>query len=340
MQVGEKKLRQTLLAGTAAIALMVGVPEIAAAGDNSSSGVSASVEGRYYFGFGDEFVHAQNLIVPPTTAFTNAEVSSDRAWNGRAAIGYSFGNWDVAALYSGIYGRSSSDDVAFATPGVVPFPATLFFPNVIPPGTLITVTSGTATADLTYHVVDFEVGYTMQLGQGATARVSGGVRYANIENELSADYNFGVGFPLRVDRDVDYWGVGPRLGAGVHVPLDDESGWSIDGGVAGAALFGERETSIRHFAASPEGDTLSDSFDDDDSQTVYSLEGQAGLSYAFWPTMVVTVGYAAEAWFQVNDTRYSDFNPLLTGAPLPARRGTGAADQFFHGPFLRFTVKF
>ena len=57
MQVGEKKLRQTLLAGTAAIALMVGVPEIAAAGDNSSSGVSASVEGRYYFGFGDEFVH-------------------------------------------------------------------------------------------------------------------------------------------------------------------------------------------------------------------------------------------------------------------------------------------
>ncbi len=350
-------IRNTLLAGVAAIALMAAAPEATVAQERP--GWFGNIEGRYLKSFGDDtdvslFDFGQggratfglDVYGPAST-----EVELDDGWGGRLALGYrSSGPWDFTAAGSGgwldgdresayyYYATSTTDRVAL--------------------GLTIDV-----EPEADYFVIDFEVGYNFQLGNpGFEGRVFAGVRYANFDQDVrgvATGFYYYYGFTTSDDikasstalvtRDVDYWGVGPRIGASGAMPLTvSNTGHrklSLVGAVAGSALFGDRDTDDSvdgAYVYYTYDDTLrfdffSDSASDDESKTVFNVEAELGLSYTIAGNanggIEITAGYRAEYWWNVNNTNWLVLGPR--DGVVSSRDG----DFAVHGPFLRIGIR-
>jgi len=88
----------------------------------------------------------------------------------------------------------------------------------------------------------------------------------------------------------------------------------------------------------------------DNKDTFFNAEGEIGLSFPQEllnaSAIMITFGYRAEAWFDVNNTSNSFAIAVGANAPpnnlLPFGSITGdrEADLFFHGPFVRMGLNF
>ncbi|MGV7222350.1 MAG: Lpg1974 family pore-forming outer membrane protein [Nitrospinales bacterium] len=303
-------------------------------------------EGRGVFSDGDEFPYAYQ-----NGSDTLYEIGLDESFAGKVGIGARFGGaWDIGVLYSGL--RSTGNTPAFrdgplgtvATNALFPLVNAYAYPYAGSTTGATFYQGSDATSEQTYHVVDFEVGYTMQLGS-ADVRLIAGVRYADFLRKDSSTMvwnNVAMTSPYVgvFSRTNDNWGIGPRLGLEFAQPLGS-GGVQLTGAVSGSALFGERETIDRALAflsgiPTPNGVIPHENRYNAGGDDFYNAEGEIGLSYGVElgnaRSMIFTVGYRAEAWFGVNNTR-------STSSVVPPA-GDTESDEFFHGPVLKGTLNF
>ena len=322
-------IRNALLAGVAAVALSAVAPEASVA--QGKPGWFGSIEGRYLNSFGD----ATDAGVSGYDFYTYGEFSEsldldlDDGFGGKLLLGYLFParspQWDVAAAVSG--GVLDGDDLSFS--GSYFYSSALSFDVDVE-----------AEAEMDYFVIDLEAGYNVGLGNPGHVRAFGGLRFARFDQD--AHFDFGFDFSsysgdIEAERDVDYWGVGPRVGVSGDFPLGD-SNFSVVGGAAAAVLFGERETTDSLVVDFISSDPSSYSESEDDFQIVGNVEADLGVSYAVannaGMNIEIAAGWRVETWFGVNNTDWNLVGPV----PEIGEVGDNDGDQLMHGPFLRITI--
>jgi outer membrane protein OmpA-like peptidoglycan-associated protein len=153
-----------------------------------------------------------------------------------------------------------------------------------------------------YWNIDGTIGYTFADAVAAFAvRPFIGVRYIDFSNK--AEDNVAPIF----SSDIDYRGVGPRVGADVGWRFADTP-WFLSASISGAILFGK----IKSDGTFPSGSH---------SRTAYNLDTQAGVGYEFSPGFAVVAGYQLDYWWNVNYRVESTTS--------------GKGDRYAHGPFVR-----
>ena len=112
-------------------------------------------------------------------------------------------------------------------------------------------------------------------------------------------------------------------------------------------MFGERDT-VDSFATI-EG-AYSYSVSDSEDEIIPNAEGNVGLSFVVagshpGPVAEITLGYHAEAWFDINNTEWDMIQPLFAANAGPGPGGAGGrlaeedGDQYIHGPFVRIGIR-
>lgn len=310
------------LAIVLAAVLAIAVPEYARADESGFKGFYFKFEGRGNFAAGDEAPWAMTV-----SDRTIHSIGLDETGSFRIGSGVRFGNvWDFGLLYSGLQVDANK---SLGLSGVYNY-ANLNSCSFCNGGYYHTNLSGTeARSNFAYDVIDFEAGYTLNLGP-ANVRFIAGIRTAFLEHTVDAFYTEG-GDTFVVKRIVDQWGVGPRVGVEGLLPLGS-SGLHLTAAGNGSVMFGERERTDTlkgdvAFASIPIPIMV-------DSQTTYNANAELGIGYGVEMgndnSILIILGYRGEAWWDVTDT-------ATTG---PIKLGDSDEDQFFHGPFLRGTFNF
>ena len=333
-------IRNTLLAGVAAVALSAAAPDAARSQDGSFFGF---VEGRYLMTFGDETDVGMgnlgcSLYYASDCDLDFARSETDDGVGGKVKLGFrTSGAWDFAIAGSG--GRIDGDhEPASAS-------AYLYDTYTYRP---FSYADGAVESETQYAVADFEVGYNVGIGNnGGNVRLFAGVRYARFDQDVNfgGAHIRGDGFPppnptttgFVASREVEFEGVGPRIGLGLNLPLGNRV--SIAAEVSGSVLFGDRDTTDTV-------DFFYDSYaaEDEEDMTIPNAEGNVGLSFVVagghpGPVAEITLGYHGEAWFDVNNTDWAMIGP---GAPSFFSFGGVAeedGDQYIHGPFVRIGIR-
>src|SRR5262245_41926712 len=241
-----------------------------------------SVEGGYWFNGSDSnlaFDRGDFLVnvLGPTRPGRNG-------WTAAIAFGRTFGpQWDWAVAYR--YTSLKTDSVAgsrFVDSGGPPFGGT-------------ESTSASASNRMWYQHLDLELGYRPPEAQSAGVRLFVGPRILNARQRMQYDYSSivtaflpppidGLGTFSKLgnfDHDVNLWGVGPRAGLQVSVPLA-QTPWSFNASGAGSIIFSrvQRDFTFNFlqqdvpFDISGAGTTSSRTW-----RTVYNVEGSVALGY-------------------------------------------------------------
>jgi hypothetical protein len=315
-----KYIKRHLFVYLTVTALALATPQFdlpAEAGNDS--GFFFILEGRGAYSDGDESAWWETHSGEIDT------VDPDIGYGGRAGVGYRSGKNDFGVFYSGLHVVGDKEHLPFGLTTVLPLLG-------------IGVTeyqAGFSDSEATYHVIDFEAGHNFNLGQ-VDVRIFGGLRYANIDQDvMSTLYTPGAWY-LEEVRNVNFWGAGLRLGANAQAPLFGP--FSVAASVSAAALFGEQNTVTVQDQTAGSPNLVYTRASRSEFRTAGSADGELGLSYKAKlgnaSTLIFTAGYRAEAWFGVNNTQSEP--PTDTGTIY----GSMHADQFNHGPFLRGEWRF
>ena len=289
--------RRALLTSVSAAALVL-VVNAQAEAQNASPAWWASVEGQY------------NSVQGDALEFYFEEVASLSAepkdgWAGRLHLGGRISDdWSVAVgLRYGMANKESD-------------------------GSSFYYSDFNADADMSYKenhlVVDLEIGRDVGLGNGGTARVFGGLRFARFDGDGDFSAYYYSGSPISLDADAThrFTGVGPRIGVDASIPLAENV--RVDIGVAGAALYGRRKLKVKGTYSSFYGR----SYDIDDSESknviVPNVEASVALIYLLGANARISAGYKAEQFWNIMPT-FDNF-------------GSGNDDRLIHGPFVRLTI--
>lgn len=175
--------------------------------------------------------------------------------------------------------------------------------------------------DLDFQTIDLDVGYHPM--ENPMIRLLLGLRVLHVDDELTySDTN-----PFAGDHfasfDSNGWAVGPRIGIQSEMMLGDSKFGLIAEG-SGSILFGKFDEDWENFNG-PSGS-------DNDSRTVYNLEGLAGLSYHCNENFAITIGYRAQKWWDLRENTGVSFD---NGYSL-----TADPDVLVHGPFARVGLTF
>jgi hypothetical protein len=235
-------------------------------------------------------------------------------------LGYSLERGDARVLYSRYRAQPNSAQAPGAVRtglgGTVPYAAT---------APIVALNNFEADAGFTANLFDFQAGYPIRLGQSSTARLFGGVSYADAKNTLQGTGAITSGGLLSVNRENVYRAWGPKVGLDFNCGL--WSGFSLRGSGAVGGLFGTQKLTANNTFAT---------FEDSHRQNITSLEGEAGIGYSF-PSMEVTLGYRVER-FSADNISYVDVGASLTSGST-VRTGNTSSVQYLEGGFLRFEVK-
>jgi|GEM_PF-4991668 hypothetical protein len=313
-------------------------------------GLSITAEGLYMNLRSDAQVFGQNTTTTTTTylgTITGSSLASgnfqsikpNRVRGLRVGLGYTQEAWDARLLYSRFRAEPESDQagpgqvsfvpvtylgftIAGTTTSVNPFAAT---------GPLVPLNNYQAEAGFNASVWDFQAGYSIRLGQFSTARLFGGISYANTENTLDGTGDLSPGGSLSVNRKTIFRAWGPKVGADLNCPLGG-SGFSLRGSGAVGGLFGAQK--LTNNSSGSGG--LSGQLDDSNRHNITSLEGETGIGYSF-PGMELTLGYRVER-FSASNVSYVDVGASLASRSL-TRAGNANAVQYLEGGFLRLDMK-
>jgi len=272
------------------------------------------------------------------TSEANFNILSKWGGGGRVGLGYhAAAGWDVVAL--------GDADWLYAGHQQALITNSQFFIDRLAP-VPVSTTSGQVSADAqtAYSYVDLEGGYNLKFGTLFGARLFGGARYANFDQDIQTTGTgtspflggaiFGPGqFDTR--REVTYWGVGPRLGGSSRLRVC-ESPFYLVSSVSGSVLFGDmRVRDRRSFSFGTSLNAFNQQNTMYTARTVYNGEGEVGVLYDVSPILQgldVTVGYRLSGWFGVNDTR--------TVPTFLVPSGESHANVVTQGTFLRINVRY
>jgi hypothetical protein len=298
------------------------------------------LEGRGSLSEGDSTVWLEEVTnaggtFPVASTGRIADIDTDFArFSGRLGGGYRNGAWDFGVFYSGLQALDDEKFVPQSFSGLGFGGAQVLANSILAIGTYNATVPILleASASVTYTVIDVEAGFNFNLGP-VDARLFGGVRYASFDQDV---YTLMVINAIRGNehRDVDFSGAGLRLGISGSAPVKGPFG--VTGSVSAAGLIGEQVSVTTNRIVGPiqSNSRLSRR----DSRVSGNFGGELGVTFNHQmdnaSTMIITIGYRAEAWLDVNDTQSEP--PTFSGNIY----GTMYADQIFHGPFLRGEWRF
>jgi len=192
---------------------------------------------------------------------------------------------------------------------------------------ILTISPQSQEYQLNYDVLDFEIGKQFALSDSVSLRLSGGLRYAALEDNYQTSTTIGVccidpGSPSvsfltnTQKNENDFWGIGPRLTASpTWKPFHNN--FRVFGNIGAAFLLGQYE-----IGGSPIDGLDSRGGNKEGFLTI--VEAGAGIGYTFKTQLIdldISAGYQFEHWLD------SDLTDTLL------YRG-------FHGSYGTIGVKF
>ena len=202
------------------------------------------------------------------------------------------------------------------------------------------------SVDFQYDSVNFDVGTPLTSCGPAQVRVFGGLQYAHISQNLSANFQSEDGFFANGNTtDSLFNGVGPRLGMKINCA---EGNLDFVGEMAGSALIGRSESRIDFTAPSPELVGLSipppnrqSLTSPDATQVVPSLDAKLGAAYSVpgrYGLFRIEAGYQAAVYIDaINQYALSEVvtPPVAQSVGVFLRTAEHLQTNFtVHGPYV------
>ncbi|HWU03318.1 MAG TPA: Lpg1974 family pore-forming outer membrane protein, partial [Novosphingobium sp.] len=189
-------------------------------------------------------------------------------------------------------------------------------------------------------IFDFNAGYDVGLGEGATATISAGVRYAEFHQSSTVNLFYNDSEQeTTAHRRSQFTGVGPELGAKAEYAFGHQ-GFSVEGSVLGSILFGRQKSltsgTWTNYDGSSENDPLG-SRQLNKASTAKTVNAEVGLTYNAQSGLTrgaaLTFGYKVSYYAGVVDTGNGSSGDGL------GRYGKVSDDILSHGPFIRLSYK-
>ncbi len=163
--------------------------------------------------------------------------------------------------------------------------------------------TASARSTLGYNATDIELAYNFQVGKSLDMRVFGGLRFSDVNQEMTVDYNgrdFNQG---RAIVESSFSGFGPRLGAEAKIRL--ASDLSLFGRGAGTLLLGSLST--RYDETDNAGaDVVASLRQDRNQQIVPGMDLAIGLNWqpkvSQSTSLNFSIGYEYQHLFNVADS--------------------------------------
>jgi len=222
--------------------------------------------------------------------------------------------WDLGFRYT----YFSTDDHLALAPGGGQVLALLSSPA----SGLTNADSVAATAGVELNVYDLEAGHWLRVSDSVSGRISLGLRYAQIDQDLQARYDGGFFSNGLVDAPTGFEGFGGRLAGAVYWDL--AWGFSIFGDLGVSLLAGELQSDRREENF---GTTVVD-VKNEVEQIIPVVDMSLGVAWNRGP-WTISGGYELSNWFNVSTT--TDFADNFNGGSLD----DGLSDLGFDGFFLR-----
>lgn len=237
-------------------------------------------------------------------------------------VGYRFlSAWDLTFAYTFVHTNGSSS--------VVAAPGDTLFPTMTRPGLTDTVTSANANTNLNYNVFDLVLGRQFVLDEHSAVRVYGGLRFADIDQTLTGQYNGGDAQLAQVTTRSLFDGVGPIIG-----------GEFVFAGWHGFNLYARGSAGlIGGSSSNPLLET------NDGGNTVYAnvnynipkVVPMASIGFGGgweYRSVSIRVGYEMTEWSGINER--ARFTDDIAQGPYTSRSGNLSLE----GLFVQFAVKF
>jgi Legionella pneumophila major outer membrane protein precursor len=190
--------------------------------------------------------------------------------------------------------------------------------------------TATANAKLNYSATDAELAYRFKVGKSLGVRLFGGLRFADVTQAMTVDYNgrdFNNG---RAKIDTGFSGFGPRMGLEARLMLGQD--FSLFGKGSGSLLRGKLSTSYAE-TDNNGADLVAQIAQSRDQQIVPVVDLSVGLS---WQPQIsknanlhFAVGYEYQQWFRVTDTI------RFVNSSSPGIFSETSNDLSLHGFFLQ-----
>lgn len=179
-----------------------------------------------------------------------------------------------------------------------------------------------ATQKTSLQILDAEIGFHPKDIGAIQPRLFAGIRglHSISETHWAKDDHIKLG-----EFDDDVFAIGPRIGLDLVIPLDSTN-LSLVGSASGSVLFGSVDSSYNYTNKGSDDLTRWNA-----SQTIWNLEGMAGVSLDVGESADLTLGYRA-----------AQFSGLMSDRSDIDKNGDfsegGTSDLLVHGPFARLTV--
>ena len=250
------------------------------------------------------------------------ELEFDRDSGVRAGLAYmTKAGWEIAFTYT--YFHTSASAAALA-PGGGNLWATRSHPDRNEQAA-----TAMAMASFDYDVLDLEIGHPLPMNRFTALKMFGGLRWANIDQDLRCEYD-GIDFANGVVThpvSMDAFGVRLGLEGSWQLPR----GFSLFGRGAGSVMYGNFRSRLLETNLS--GADLIVDVSNDYEQAVPVLEAAVGASWRnSW--LEIAAGYEFTNWFNLGD-RSSFVDNEHEGLYAPE-----ATDVLLDGFFIRCAARF
>lgn len=187
-----------------------------------------------------------------------------------------------------------------------------------------------------YDAIDADAGQFMDVGTRLRLRFFGGLRYAEINSDITSSVTNGNAVNYQVNNSTNrnnsrFIGLGPRLGIDGVYHLNHNFG--ITWGFAGSTLAGKIKSNENVIDTTANGtSTVTSTSTNNVNRLVPNLDAKIGLDYSVDSAVTVEGGYKFSQYFGAVDR----FN--FVGVPaLGINRVT--SNIGFNGPYLSLNVK-
>lgn len=203
--------------------------------------------------------------------------------------------WEISASHMGFDADGANSVVRPATGSL--------FSTLTHPFQNDRADTATANTKLNYNATDAELAYRFQVGKTLGVRLFGGVRFADVSQAMTVDYDGRDFTNGKAQIDTGFNGFGPRMGVEARLMLGQDL--SLFGKGSGSLLLGKLSTSYTE-TDNNGADLIAQVAQNRDQQIVPVVDLAIGLS---WQPKIsqnanfnFSLGYEYQQWFHVADT--------------------------------------
>lgn len=234
----------------------------------------------------------------------------------RVGLGYRVPDscWEVGFTYTYLHSQGHS--------GAAAPDGGLLYPELTRPGLTDSALTAIANARLGYNVFDLEFARTIDVDEWMQVRLFSGIRFASIQQTLSARYDGMLADSAFAQSRSNFDGAGPMFGAETRWRL--RPGLSLFGRLSGGLIYGNVRSSLTE--TNNGGATLYADIADRNRQIVPVVGMGLGVAWEY-RGLTFRAGYEAVNWFGLIE-RPTLTNDFSEGKLLP-RLNDLSIDGFF-----------